>query len=254
MGGKWLKDVRFADDQAMVASTELGLQTIMDGLVRVAKQYDMKINVKKTKVMRISKTGEGDVTLFVEGQIVEQVAKFKYLGSIIEADGRCEGEIKARIGMGKDAFGKRKELLARKMSREVKKKIIKTIVWSVTLYGAETWTLRQEDRRRLDAFEMWLWRRMEKISWTEKMTNEAVLKIVGEKQRMVEVIIQRKKNWIGHVVRGDGLLREVIEGKMDGKRSRGRPRIGMLDELKEGSYQQMKRRAGNLSGMEMLCA
>jgi len=67
------------------------------------------------------------------------------------------------------------------MSREVKKKIIKTIVCSVTLYGAETWTLRQEDRRRLDAFEMWLWRRMEKISWTEKMTNEAVLKIVGEK-------------------------------------------------------------------------
>ena len=115
------------------------------------------------------------------------------------------------------------------------------------MYGAETWTLRQEDRRRLDAFEMWLWRRMEKISWTEKMTNEAVLKIVGEKQRMVEVIIQRKKNWIGHVVRGDGLLREVIEGKMDGKRSRGRPRIGMLDELKEGSYQQMKRRADNRS-------
>ena len=207
----------------------------------------MKINVKKTKVMRLSKTGEGDVTLFVEGQIVEQVAKFKYLGSVIEADSRCEGEIKARIGMGKNAFGKRKELLARKMSREVKKKIIKTIVWSVTLYGAETWTLRQEDRRRLDAFEMWLWRRMEKISWTEKMTNEAVLKIVGEKQRMVEVIIQRKKNWIGHVVRGDGLLREVIEGKMDGKRSRGRPRIGMLDELKEGSYQQMKRRADNRS-------
>jgi hypothetical protein len=94
---------------------------------------------------------------------------------------------------------------------------------------------------------MWLWRRMEKISWTEKMTNEAVMKIIGEKQRMVAVIIQRKKNWIGHVVRGDGLLREVIEGKMDGKRSRGRPRIGMLDELKEGSYQQMKRRADNRS-------
>ena len=77
VGGKWLKDVRFADDQAMVANTELGLQTIMDGLVRMAKQYDMKINVKKTKVMRISKTGEEDVKLFVEGQIVEQVAKLK---------------------------------------------------------------------------------------------------------------------------------------------------------------------------------
>ena len=149
--------------------------------------------------------------------------------------------------MGKDAFGKRKELLARKMSREVKKKIIKTIVWSVTLYGAETWTLRQEDRRRLDAFEMWMWRRMEKISCTEKMINEAVLKTVGEKQRMVEMIIQRKKNWIGHVVRGDGLVKEVIERKMDGKRPREMPQIGMLNELLEGSYQQMKRRAENRS-------
>ena len=119
------------------------------------------------------------------------------------------------------------------------------------MYGAETWILRQEDRRRLDALEMWLWRRMEKISWTEKITNEAVLKMVGEKQEMVDVIIQRKNNWIGHVVRGDGLLREVIEGKMDGKRTRGRPRIGMLEELMKGSpnkknlYQQMKRRAEN---------
>ena len=134
------------------------------------------------------------------------------------------------------------------MSREVKKKIIKTIVWSVALYGAETWTLRQEDRKRLDALEMWLWRRIEQINLAEKITNEAVLKMVGERQEMVDVIIQRKKNWIGHVVRGEGLLREVIEGKMDGKRSRGRPRIGMLEELKEGkSYQQLKRRAENRS-------
>ena len=64
---------------------------------------------------------------------------------------------------------------------------------------------------------------------------------------MVDVIIQRKENWIGHVVRGDGLLREVIERKMDGKKPRGRPRIGMLEEWKDGSYQQMKRRAENLS-------
>ena len=146
-----------------------------------------------------------------------------------------------------DAFSKWRDLLTRKMSREVKKKIIKTIVWSIALYGAEIWTLRQEDRRRLDALEMSLWRRMEKISWTEKMTNEAVLKIVGERQIMVDLIIQRKKNLIRHVARGEGLLREVIEGKMDGKKSRGRPRIGMLEELKDkGSYQQMTVRNGKV--------
>lgn len=248
VGGKLLKDIRFADDQGMVAGSELGLQKLMDGLVRAAKQYDMKINVKKTKVMRVSRTGEGEINIFIEGQRVEQVSKFKYLGSLITADGKCEEEIKSRIGIAKDAFSKRKELLTQKMSRSVKKKIVKTIVWSVALYGAETWTLRKEDERRLNALEMWLWRRMEKISWKAKRTNESVLELVGERRQLLDVIVQRKKNWIGHVLRGDGLMREVMEGKMEGKRPKGRPRIGMLEELLEDSFGNMKRRAENRLG------
>ena len=246
VGGRLLKDVRFADDQGMVADSELGLQRLMDGLVRTAKQYDMKINVKKTKVMRVSKKGEGDISIFIEGQRVEQVQKFKYLGSLMTADGRCEEEIKVRIGMAKDAFSKRKELLTQKMSVDVKKQIVKTVVWSVALYGAETWTLRKEDIRRLNALEMWLWRRMAKVSYKDRKTNECVLEMVGEGRKLVDMIVQRKKNWIGHVLRGDGLLREVIEGKMEGRRPRGRPRMGMLEELKEGSsFVDMKRRAEN---------
>ena len=84
---------------------------------------------------------------------------------------------------------------------------------------------------------------MEKISWTERRTGEEVLRTVGVKREMVNVIIMRKKNWIGHIRRHDGLFRDVMEGKMEGKRPRGRPRIGMLEELKEGSYVTMKRRA-----------
>jgi hypothetical protein len=76
-----LKDVKFADDQGMVVSSEMGLQRIMDGLVRVAKQYNMKVNVKQTKVMGLSREGEGEVKLMIEGQPVEQVTKFKYLGA-----------------------------------------------------------------------------------------------------------------------------------------------------------------------------
>ena len=138
VGGMLLKDVRFADDQGMVAGSELGLQKVMDGLQRAAKQYDMKINIKKTKVMKVSKKGEGEVKIFIEGQRVEQVRRFKYLGSWITADGRCEAEIRPRIGMAKDAFSKRKELLTQKMSRGVKIRIVKAVVWSVALYGAET--------------------------------------------------------------------------------------------------------------------
>ena len=73
--------------------------------------------------------------------------------------------------MAKDAFSKRKDLLSGGLSRVVKKRIIKSMVWSVALYGAETWTLKKEDIRKIEAFEMWIWRQMERISWTEKITN-----------------------------------------------------------------------------------
>ena len=150
--------------------------------------------------------------------------------------------------MVKDAFTRRKELLTRRMSKVTKKKIIKTVVWSVALYGAETWTLKKDEIRRLNSLEMWLWRRMEKISWTEKKTDEEVLNRVGERRKLVEVVMQRKKNWIGHVLRGEGMMKEVMEGRMEGKRCVGRPRIGMLEELKEGSYANMKRRAEEREG------
>ena len=90
---------------------------------------------------------------------------------------------------------------------------------------------------------------MERISWIEKITNEDVLRRVGENRSMVETIIWRKKNWIGHIMRGDGLMKEVVEGKMEGKRGRGRKRIGMIDELMENiQYGDLKRRAEDRQG------
>ena len=135
------------------------------------------------------------------------------------------------------------------MGRKVKKKIVKAIVWSVALYGAETWTLRKNEVRWIEAFETWVWRRMEKISWREHITNEEVMARVGETRQLVDIIARRKKNWIGHILRGEGMLKEVIEGRMLGKRPRGRKRIGMLDELQEKeSYGDMKRRAQDRVG------
>src|SRR6218665_3211477 len=88
---------------------------------------------------------------------------------MITSDAKCHVEIRRRIAMGKDAFYKRKELLRRKLNKNLKKRIIKSMIWSVVLYGllSETWTMRKEDIKRLEAFEMWIWRRMERISWIE---------------------------------------------------------------------------------------
>ena len=86
---------------------------------------------------------------------------------------------------------------------------------------------------------------MEEVSWMEKKTNEEVLKTVGEERQLVKTIQRRKKNWIGHILHGDGLMKDVLEGRMEGKRPRGRKRMGMIDELKQGSFTEMKRRAEN---------
>ena len=123
--------------------------------------------------------------------------------------------------------------------------MVKTLVWPVAMYGCETWTLRKGENNKLSAFEMWAWRKWEKVSWVDKKTNEEVLSSVGEERSFVDAIVKRKKNWIGHVVRGEGLLKQVLEGRMEGKRPRGRPRMGMIDDIKEGSYVKMKRRAEN---------
>ena len=164
VGGELVTDVRFADDQGMVAETEKGLQKIMDSLNEISQKYGMKINVKKTKVMVISRKGGGVVKITLNGERIEQVAKFCYLGAWITEDGRCDTEIRSRIALAKAAFNRRNELLTNNMSQSVKKKIVKAVVWSVFLYGSETWTVNSDMIQRIEAFEMWVWRRMEKVS------------------------------------------------------------------------------------------
>src|SRR6188768_2664424 len=104
--GELLSDVRFADDQGMLASSETDLQAIMSRLKGAAKKFDMRINVKKTKTMVVSRGGGKSVNIVIDGQKVEQVKKFRYLGALISDDGRCLDEVKTRIALGKDAFNK----------------------------------------------------------------------------------------------------------------------------------------------------
>src|SRR5437870_12780973 len=96
VGGKLIKDVRFANNQGMIAKSEAGLQKIMDGLNSASPEYGMKINIKKTKVMKVSKVG-GEVNITINGTKIEQVESFKYLGHTMTDEGRCENEINFRI-------------------------------------------------------------------------------------------------------------------------------------------------------------
>ena len=124
------------------------------------------------------------------------------------------------------AFSKKKTLFTRKLDLNLRKKVIKCYIWSVVLYGAETWTLRAADQKYLESFVMWCWRRMEKISWTDHVRNEEVLLRVREQRNILHEIRKGKANWIGHILRRNCLLKRVIKGKIKGEmevtRRRGR--------------------------------
>ena len=126
---------------------------------------------------------------------------FKYLGSILTNDGRCTCEIKCRIAMAKFTFNKNKALFISTLDLELRKKLVKCYILSMALYGAETWTLRAVDQKHLESFEMWCWRRMERISWSEHVRNEVLLR-VKEQRNILHEISKRKDNWIESRSRG----------------------------------------------------
>src|SRR6218665_3118310 len=121
--------------------------------------------------------------------------------------------------------------------------MVKTLISSATLYCAETWTLRKEDITRLEAYEMRIWRRAE-ISWTEHISNE-VSKLVEEERSLLTIIRTRQRNWMRHrpIMRGDSLQREIIKGRMEGKRGRGRARQKLLDWMMSEEYSKLKEEA-----------
>ena len=117
--------------------------------------------------------------------------------------------------------------------------MVKVLVWGVALYASETWTLKSDDIKKPEALEMWIWRQIEKISQTEHSTNEQVLLMVGEQRSLKETIQERQRNWVGLILRGNSSLRIVLEGKIEGSRTRGKPRIKMLDHIVTQSHTKL---------------
>jgi len=118
-------------------------------------------------------------SLAVNSVQMEQIDHFKYLGSWITLDGRSDMDIRCRTGQAKQVFmDMRNVLYTRSLGLGVRKRLLKCYIWSVLLYGCESWTINKNMEQKLKATEMWFWRKMMRISWTEKLTNEEVLEKV----------------------------------------------------------------------------
>jgi hypothetical protein len=151
---------------------------------------------------------------------------------------------KSRIAMEKAAFNKKRALFTSTLDLKLRKKLVKCYILSIAVYGAETLTLRAVDQTHLESFEMWCWRTIEKITWTDHVRNEEV----KEQRNIIREISKRKANWICQILRRNCLLQQVIEGKIKGgievRGRRGRRRRKLPADLKERrGYSHLKEEA-----------
>ena len=180
VGGTNYNNLRYSDDTALLAGNEKDL-TELTSKMKEVKQFGMKINIKKNKAMVVSKKPNSPkINIAIDGHNIEQVTSYMYLGSLITEDGRCEKEIKRRIMIARTTFTNVRTLLScRCIHLKTRLRAIKCYIWPTLFSGAETWTITKSLLSRLDAFEMWVYRRVLKISWTDKITNEEVLRRMG---------------------------------------------------------------------------
>ncbi|CAH2267750.1 jg15167 [Pararge aegeria aegeria] len=237
INGKTLNNIRYADDTILIADSLEGLQNIVNSVASVSAEYGININTKKTKFMEISRTPELINSLYLNGQVLERVSKFRYLGTMVDDKGDHSLEVRCRIEQARNTFSRLKRVLCdRNLSIALRTRIARCYVFSVLLYGVEAWTLTETMSRKLEAFEMWVYRRMLKISWTDRVRNSTVLQRMGKVPEVLLTIKKRKLEYFGHVMRNTKkyeLLQLIVQGKVAGRRRPGRRRISWLKNLRQ---------------------
>ena len=162
------------------------------------EKVGLKLNIQKTKIMAC-----GPVTSWqIDGGTVETVADFIFLGSKITADGDCSHEIKRRLLLGRKVMTNLdSKLKSRDITLPTKVRVVKAVVFPVVMYGCESWTMKKAERRRVDAFELWCWRRLLRVPWTARRSNQSILKEISPGISLEGMMLKLKLQYFGHLMR-----------------------------------------------------
>ena len=170
-----IDNLRYADDTTLMAESEEELKSLLMKVKEESEKVGLKLNIQKTKVM-----ASGLITSWeIDGETVEIVSDFIFLGSKITADGDCSHEIKRCLLLGRKVMTNVDSIFkSRDITLPTKVHLVKAMVFPVVMYGCESWTVKAE-HRRTDAFELWYWRRLLRIPWTARRSNQSILKEIS---------------------------------------------------------------------------
>ena len=168
-----------------------------------------------------------------DGKTVETVANFIFLGSKITADGDCSHEIKRHLPLGRKVMTNLHSILkSRDITLPTKVCLVKAMVFPVVMYGCEGWTVKKAECQRIDAFELWCWKRLLRVPWTARRSNQSILKEISPGCSLEGMMLKLKLQYFGHLMqRADSLEKTLMLGGIGGKRRRGRQKMRWLDGI-----------------------
>ena len=227
--GRNINNLRYADDTTLMAESEEELNSLLTKVKEESENVGLKLNIQKTKIVT-----SGPITSWeIDGETVETEADFIFLGSKITADGDYSHEIKRCLLLGRKLMmNLDSKLKSIDIILSTKVRLVKAMVFPVVMYGCKSWTIQKAEHRRIDAFELWCWRRLLRVPWTARRSNQSILKEISPGCSLEGLVLKLKLQYFNHLMRrADSFEKTLMLGKIEGRRRRGRQRMRWLDGI-----------------------
>ena len=192
-----INNLRYVGDTTLMAESEEELKSLLMKVKEESEKVGLKLNIQKNKIM-----ASGPITSWqIDGETMETVTDSIFLGYEITASGDCSHEIKRRLLLGRKAMTNRdSKLKSRDITLSTKVHLVKAVVFPVVMYGYESWTIEKAECRRTDAFELWCWRKLLRVPWTARRSNQSILKEISPEYSLEGLMLKLKLQYFGHLM------------------------------------------------------